>query len=90
MTKFLDSKKLTCINFLIVGYFIFQFSVYYLSIKHVAIGFIIELFTIPFLIAQVVFILIGIRHFIKNSNQIVFLASFIVLIISFLYIVSTF
>lgn len=67
MPKLITSRNLTLINFIIVSYFGLLWLLYILEIDNQAIGVARELLTIPFLLAQLVFLVIGIRYLIKNS-----------------------
>ena len=67
MPKLITPRNLTVINFIIVGYFGMVWLVYILEIENQVIGVARELLTIPFLLAQLVFLVIGVRYLIKNS-----------------------
>ncbi|SDG81487.1 hypothetical protein [Psychroflexus sediminis] len=73
-TRFSD-KKLSIINFSIVAYFILMWLLYVYQIHFFIIGFLVELLTIPFLIAEVVFLVVGSIHLIKKPIRIVTLVS---------------
>ncbi|MFP2995322.1 hypothetical protein ABN763_05405 [Spongiivirga sp. MCCC 1A20706] len=60
-------NKLALINLIIVAYFLISYLLYLLKIDGVLIGVIKELTTIPFLIAQVVFLVIGIITISKSK-----------------------
>ncbi|MFN3999393.1 hypothetical protein [Algoriphagus sp.] len=60
-------RNLTIINFIIVTYFGLLWLVYMLKFDGQAIGVVRELLSIPFLLALLVFLVIGIRHWIKDS-----------------------
>ncbi len=76
MEKTLNEKALTLINFIIVLYFLAVFSVYFFKVDHVAIAVVMELFTIPFLLAQLAFLFVGGKRFFAKEK------------LSLLYIVS--
>jgi len=65
MTKLITPKNLFMINFLIVGYFGLIGLIYIFKIENQVIGAVRELLTIPFLLAQLVFLAIGIRCLLK-------------------------
>lgn len=67
MPKLISSKNLTVINLIIVGYFGLLWLIYLLEIDDQIIGVAREILTIPFLLAQLVFLVIGVRYLIKNS-----------------------
>lgn len=69
MSKLITNKNLTIINFGIVTYFaiLYLFSIY--KIDSILIGFFVESLTIPFLIAQIVFTVIGIRYLITEKSK---------------------
>lgn len=62
MTQKITNKTLTIINFTIVFYFVIMYMIAYFKIDFVILGVFRELLTIPFLIAQFVFIIIGMKH----------------------------
>ncbi len=66
--KTLNEKTLALINFIIVLYFLAVFSVYFFQVDHVAIGVVIELFTIPFLLAQLAFLFVGGKRFFAKEK----------------------
>ena len=51
----LSEKRLLMISILIVSYFGALYAIYTFQIENVLIGVFLELFTIPFLLAQLVF-----------------------------------
>ncbi|OQX73286.1 MAG: hypothetical protein B6D61_12665, partial [Bacteroidetes bacterium 4484_249] len=61
MSKSLNEKRLTLINFIIVTYFIAIYVLYLYKIDSVLIGVFREILTIPFFIAQIVFLVLGIK-----------------------------
>jgi len=67
MSKLITARNLTSINFIIVAYFGLLWLIYILKIDNQLIGIFRELLTIPFLLAQLVFLVIGIRYWIKDS-----------------------
>ncbi|SFG33817.1 hypothetical protein SAMN04487988_1032 [Algoriphagus hitonicola] len=79
MAKILSSKKLTLINFMIVFYFFLLWLINYFQVDLFAIGFIVELLTIPFLLGQVIFLILGINFLIKPPRPSLFIISFLLL-----------
>lgn len=69
MDKLITNRNLTIINFSIVSYFILIWLVNFFKINFILIGVFGELFTIPFLIAQIIFLVIGIKHLIINQRN---------------------
>ena len=80
MVKTINEKALIGINFVIVLYFLAIYSVYVFEVDHFAIGVVRELFTIPFLIAQLPSLYIGAKRFFDKEK----LSSLYVLSIAFL------
>ena len=64
----LTERKLTVVNFIIVSYFVMIFIVNLFKIDITIIGVFREMLTIPFLIGQIVFLIIGCIFLIKNRN----------------------
>ena len=64
----LDQKRLAIINFTIVSFFLLIYLINLYKIDLVLIGVIRELLTIPFLIAQVVFLTLSIKVLIKEKR----------------------
>lgn len=90
MKKFLTDKNLTIINFTIVLYFIVMYVLHMYQVDFVVVGFFKELLTIPFLIAQVVFVFAGIYFLIKHKIRIGTLVSVIALVICAFYTIRSF
>ena len=61
------NRRITYINFTIVAYFLLVGLIYLYEIDFVLVGAFIELFTIPFLIAAVIFVCIGVRYLINKK-----------------------
>jgi hypothetical protein len=68
MENLLTTNTIKNINFGIVIYFITLYLLNIYEVNSVIIGVFIELFTIPFLIAQVVFIVISCYYLVKKKN----------------------
>ena len=65
----MTTKNLTIINFGIVFYFGLMYLLYIYNIDYVLIGVFRELLTIPLLIAQIIFLVLGIRQLLKHQKQ---------------------
>jgi hypothetical protein len=81
MNKVITNRKLTIVNFVIVIYFILIWLINLYKIDFVLIGVFREMFTIPFLIAQLVFLVIGIKFLIENQRTILTVISVLLLAI---------
>ena len=82
LNKLMTNRNLTIINFTIVIYFITLYLIFLFKINFMFIGFFVELLTIPFMIAQIVFFVIGINHLVKNRpGSVINLISIVVLLI---------
>lgn len=91
MNKLLTHRILTMINFGIVVYFMLIYVLNFFEISHVLIGFFRELLTIPFLLAQIIFLFVGIIFLAKNKVNYLTLTSVLALAVcSFITIVSFF
>lgn len=66
--KLLTNRNLAIINFSIVTYFVMLFLIHLYNIESYIIGFLGELLTIPFLLAEIAFLIIGIRHLTKHPR----------------------
>ena len=87
----MNIKKLTLINFAIVTFFSLIYLQFYYRIDNLAVIFLKELVTIPFLISQVIFWLISIKLLANNTKKLYFILSFTLLTIcSFLTLQSFF
>ena len=64
----LTQQKLTFINVSIAVYFLLLWTIDLFHIKYTIIGVLRELFTIPALLAQIVFLVIGIEFLIKKKQ----------------------
>jgi len=69
MNKFLTERNLTIINFIIVLYFVLIYSLNFYKVDFVLIGVFRELLTIPFMIAQLVFLFFGIKFLITEDKR---------------------
>jgi hypothetical protein len=87
----MTSKNLTIVNFLIVFYFILLYLTYSYKVDHNLIQIIVELFTIPLLIAQIVFLVLGIKYLIEHKENFLLLISLLFLAVcSFFTLTNTF
>ena len=77
----LTGRNLTLINFAIVFYFFLIYTFYIFKIDFVLIGVFQEMLTIPFLIAQVVFVVIGINYLINYKKEVLNIISLLLLTI---------
>jgi hypothetical protein len=75
MNKLPPTKKLTIANFTIVAYFILIGLVNFLKVDYALIEVFREILTLPILIAQVVFLIIGVRHLMNTKKSLIFTVS---------------
>ncbi len=91
MNAFLSEKRLTIINSIIVVYFISIYLINLYKIEVVFIGVFRELLTIPFLIAQIVFLIFGIHFLVKQKKpQVLTIFSIILLAICSMITIGSF
>ena len=90
MNGLITSRNLTVINFGIVLYFIIIYFINFYEIDFVLIGVFRELLTIPFLLAQIVFLIIGILFLIKNKKNFLTFISVLALAICSLLVFGSF
>ena len=90
MKKLISDRKLIITNFIIVSYFVLIWLINFYKIDIVLIGVFRELLTIPFLIAQIVFLVIGINFLIKNQRNILTIISVLSLACCMLITVGSF
>lgn len=86
----INHKILATINFIIVGYFVLIYVLYKFDLDYKMIGALIELLTIPFLIAQVVFLFIGIRLLFKKKMLPFTFMSFVLLVVCSILSIGSF
>lgn len=79
MSKLITSRNLTIINFVIVSYFILIYLINFYKIDFVLVEVFRELLTIPFLLAQIVFLIIGIIFLINNKKSFITIISLLAL-----------
>jgi len=81
MNTLFSNRNLTIVNFAIVLYFILIWLVNVYQIDFVLVGVFRELLTIPFLLAQIVFLAIGIKYLVTNKKNLLFIFSVLALAI---------
>ena len=64
-------RNLTIINFVILAYFGILYFVNYYKVDFVLIGVFREILTIPFLIAEIVFLVLGVKHLLKFKTLLI-------------------
>ncbi len=79
--KQLTNRNLIIINFSIVLYFLLLWLIAHYEIHHVLIGVFSELLTMPFLIAQIIFLFLSIKYLINNEIRILLVGSILLLLI---------
>lgn len=67
MEKLLENKNLVLINWGIVGYFLLLVGVNHYQFDFQLLGLIRELFTIPFILAAILFSVLGIKQWLNGS-----------------------
>ncbi len=90
MKKLITNRNLTIINFVIVSYFILIWLINFYKMEFVLIGVFRELLTIPFLIAQIVFLVIGIKYLIKHKRHFSTIISLILLAVCTIITIGSF
>jgi len=90
MNKGINDRSLTIINFIVVAYFILIWLVNYYELDFVLIGVFVELLTIPFLLAQLVFLFIGIKYVVKNERLILTIVGLLALAVCTFFTIGSF
>ena len=91
MEKVINNRNLILINFGIILYFIALYLLNHFEIDFVLIGVFRELFTIPFMLGQLIALVIGVIYLIKNKIKFLTLLSVISLAVcAFITITSLF
>lgn len=90
MNKFITNKNLTIVNFAIATYFALIYLINFFKIDFVLIGVFRELMTIPFLVAQIFFLVLGIVFLVKYKAHFLTSISIIGLAISAIYTIGWF
>jgi hypothetical protein len=89
MNKLITNRNLNIVNFAIVSYFILIWLINFYKIDFVLIGVFRELLTIPFLIAQIIFLAIGIKYLIKNQRNFLTIISILLLTICTIILIGS-
>jgi hypothetical protein len=90
MNKLITNRNLTIINFVIVSYFILIWLINIYEIDVILIGVFRELLTIPLLIAQIVFLVIGIRFLINHQKKLSTVVSVLLLAVCAIITIGSF
>lgn len=90
MNKLITDRNLIIVNFTIVFYFILIWLINFYKIDFILIGVFREILTIPFLIALVMFLVIGIKYIIKNQKNILTIISVLSLAICTIITIGSF
>jgi hypothetical protein len=90
MYKLKTIKTLTTVNFLIVIYFVIVYILYLYKVDVFFIGVLRELLSIPFLIAQIVFLVNGIVNFKKHQRNVWFIISLVTLAVCTVITIGSF
>ena len=83
-------KRIIITNFIIVIYFILIWLIDFFKIDLLIIGVLKEILTIPFLLAQLVFLVLGIKYVLNNQRDFLALLSVILLAVCSLLSVGSF
>jgi len=86
----MTTNNLSIINFGIVFYFGLMYLLYIYNIDYVLIGVFRELLTIPLLIAQIIFLVLGIRQLLKHQKQPMLIVSVLLLAICSFFTIGSF
>mgnify|MGYP003399548492 FL=1 len=86
----MTNRNLTIINFGIVSYFLLIYLINFYKIDLVIVGVFRELLTIPFLLAQIVFLIIGIIYLIKTKRNLLTVISVLALAVSTFITIGSF
>lgn len=90
MPKQIKSINLTLINFIIVCYFLVLGLINLLEIDNPVVGMLREVLTIPFLLLQVYFLVIGIRFWVRNFTPFLTKVSVVALAACTLFTIGSF
>ncbi|RRO25282.1 hypothetical protein [Flavobacteriaceae bacterium 14752] len=90
MNTLFSNRNLTIVNFTIVLYFILIWLVNVYQIDFVLVGVFRELLTIPFLMAQIVFLVLGIIYLMKSKKNLLFIFSVLALTICAIITIGSF
>ena len=86
----LSEKRVAITSFIIAVYFLILYFLNVFEIDFVIIGVFRELLTIPFLIVQIVFLILGIRFLIRKKIQVLTILGVLVLLVSSIYTFGSF
>ncbi len=81
MANSMSKRNLIIVNFIIVSYFILVWLVSFYKIDFFLIGIVTEILTIPFIIAQIVVLSIGIKYLISHKSDFLAIISVLTLAI---------
>ena len=90
MNKLINNRNLAIVNFAIVTFFGLIWLINHYQIDWVLVGVFREILTIPFLIAQLLFLVIGVINIIKQKPSILFVISLIALAVCSFVTISSF
>jgi hypothetical protein len=90
MRTLVNNNTLTIVNLSIVAYFGLLYLLDFLKIDFVLLGVVREIFTIPFLLAQMLFLVLGIIHVVKHKTHFLTIMSIILLAINAIYTIGSF
>lgn len=90
MDKLITTRNLTLVNFSIVAYFLLIWLINLYEINFVLIGVLRELLTIPFLIAQIVFLIVGVKYLLNKQRNLWTVISIFLLAISAIITIGSF
>jgi hypothetical protein len=90
MNSLFTPKVLTLINLSIVGYFATIYLLYVAKVDFVLVGVFRELLTFPFLLAQIVLLVVGVFYFVRYKVNFLFILSWLALAVCSYFTLSTF
>lgn len=90
MNKLITNRNLIIVNFTIVFFFILIWLINYYKIDYVLVEVFREMLTIPFLIGQIIFLVIGIKYLINNQRNILTIVSVLSLTICAIITIGSF
>lgn len=90
MNTFINNRNLTIVNFSIVVYFCLLYTLYFFKIDIVLFGVFREILTIPFLLAQIPFLVLCIIHLIKHKIYLLTFISTLLLAMNTIYTFASF
>ena len=90
MKNLITNRNLIIVNFAIVSFFTLIYLINFFKLDYTLIGVFRQLLTLPFMMAQLVFLVIGIRYLTKNEKNILLIISFISLVICSIITIGSF